>query len=90
MAGSQCPCPTPTWPQVLPRGAGPVCKHSAGVGHVGGASLASGRLLGRRAQRTEYLPPAGLQWLQIRRVSSWGPGGRLTWGRGLWPWVPGL
>ncbi|XP_040112288.1 protein YIF1A isoform X1 [Oryx dammah] len=57
--------PTPTWPQVLPGGAGPVCKHSAGVGCDGSAGPAPGHLPGHRAQRPEYFPPAGLQRLQI-------------------------
>lgn len=60
------------WLQVLPRGAGPVCKHSTGVGVHGGAGPASRPLPGHRTQRTEYLPPLGLQRLQIRGVSASG------------------
>lgn len=77
--------PTPTWPQVLPGGAGPVCKHSAGVGCDGSAGPAPGHLPGHRAQRPEYLPPAGLQRLQICGVSTCGPSRRLPASRGSWP-----
>lgn len=44
------PRPCPPRPQVLPRGAGPLCKHSTGVGCAGGACSAPGRLPGDRAQ----------------------------------------
>ncbi|KAB0407464.1 hypothetical protein E2I00_007636, partial [Balaenoptera physalus] len=67
---------------VLPRGAGPVCKHGAGVGCDGGASSAPGRLPGHRAQRPEHLPPAGLQRLQIcgdDPQCSHGPAVRQRW-----------
>lgn len=38
------------WLQVLPRGVGPVCEHSTGVGVNGGAGPASGPLPGHRTQ----------------------------------------
>lgn len=38
------------WLQVLPRGTGPVCKHSTGMGVHGGAGPASGPLPGHRTQ----------------------------------------